>query len=106
MLFPLSTAEIDIAANAFLIPSLLVMSAQILLLCVFGQKLIISSVKVAEGIYNCNWTDSVKELRVKMVLIIMQAQKPRKLTAMKFVDVSLESFKNVRFRVSLVTLCS
>ncbi|CAO1415516.1 unnamed protein product [Diamesa hyperborea] len=71
-------------------------TAQILVICHFGNKLICSSAGVAEGAYNCTWYDS-RDSKFKFALhmIIVRAQRPNKLTAMGFSTVCLESFCKV-----------
>lgn len=97
ILFHLSTAQSNDTANSFFFPFLFLMGGQILLLCIFGQKLINSSAGIAEGIYNCDWITSEDNQRKKHVaLILIRAQRPQQLTTMKFTKVSLESYKNVR----------
>lgn len=74
------------------------MSAQILLLCLFGQKLIDSSQSVADGVYDCGWEGIEDEaLKKQLVIIILRAQKGKRLTAMNFAEISLETFTSVRF---------
>lgn len=97
ILFQLSSALSDIPSNAFLVPLLVIMGGQILLLCVLGQNLTNASVGVADGIYDCDWMSfNDHEFTKQISFIIMQAQRPKKLTAMKFADVSVETFTNVR----------
>jgi hypothetical protein len=69
---------------------------QILMLCAFGQKLINSSIGVSEGVYASEW-ESINDIRIKksLLLILLKAQNPKKLTAMNFVDISLEIFTKV-----------
>lgn len=55
--FQLSTAGNDISKYAMYVPYFMAMSCQILLLCVFGQKLINASESITEGIYNCHWEE-------------------------------------------------
>lgn len=72
------------------------------LLCYFGQKLMDSSVEVANGIYESDWTDfEDTEFRKHLILIILQGQKANKLTAMGFVDISLKTFTSVKKKLQL-----
>lgn len=97
ILFQVLIAESDVSANSFLIPFLIVMVGQNLLLCAFGQKMIDSSTGVADGICSCDWTDFGDEkMRKKIILVIARAQRPMKLSAMRFTDVSLQSYTSVR----------
>lgn len=72
---------------------LVVSMVQVLTLCSFSQKIIDSSSSIAVGAYNIEWY-SIQDLKVRrmMVLIIMKSQKYKRLTAMKFAEVSIESF--------------
>lgn len=80
------------------IPFLLMMGGQILLLCMFGQKLINASESVAEAVYNCGWETFIEvEFRKQLVVIMARSQKPAKLSAMGFADISLPTFTSVSF---------
>ncbi|CAO1386064.1 unnamed protein product [Diamesa serratosioi] len=71
-------------------------TAQIMVMCHFGNKLIDSSSGVAEGAYKCNWYNSQDdELKSALKMIIIRAQRPSKLTAMQFSTVCCESFCKV-----------
>lgn len=66
---------------------------QILLVCFCGQKIIDSSLAIADGIYEINWyAMEEKPLKDDLGFVILRAQKFSKLTAAKFATVSLESF--------------
>lgn len=94
--FRLSTANNDLTIYGFYVPYLLMMTGQIMLLCLFGQKLINTSEAVAEGIYFCGWEDFADvSLKKQFILIMMRAQKAKKLTAMSFADISLRSLTTV-----------
>ena len=64
----------------------------------YGQKLMDSSVGVADEIYGCDWTDlDDNEFKKQMITVIIRAQKPMRLTAMGFADISLETFTTVKY---------
>lgn len=71
-------------------------AGQIWLLCWFGQKLTQSSYGVAEEICYFDWTNSDENFRKEVLLIILRAQKPLRLSALNFADISLETFTTVR----------
>ena len=72
-------------------------ATQIWLLCFFGQKLIDSSSAVGDKIYGCDWTDlDNNEFKKQMIIVMIRAQRPMKLTAMGFADISLETFTAVK----------
>lgn len=72
------------------------MGVPILLLCSFGQKLTNSSESVANGVYDCGWEDIKDEaFKKQLQLIIIRARRAKKLTAMGFADISLETFTRV-----------
>lgn len=97
LMFQLSTA-IGLATYMFYISYFSLMSGQILLMCLFGQKLIDSSLAVADGAYNCGWEEFADEtFKKQIVLIVRRAQKPQRLTALKFADISLQTFTTVSF---------
>jgi 7tm Odorant receptor len=93
--FQLSTAK-KLSAYTFYVPYLGLVSGQVLLLCVYGQKLIDSSSSVADGAYECGWHE-MRDNRLKklLILIIARGQRPSRLTAMGFADISLPSFTSV-----------
>ena len=72
-------------------------ASQIWLLCSLGQKLINSSLAVSDEIYGCNWTDlDDNKFKKQLIIVMVRAQRPMKLTAMGFVDISLETFAAVK----------
>lgn len=76
---------------------LIVVTVPIWLLCFFGQKLIDSSGGVADRIYECDWSNfDDNELKKDVIIMILRAQRPNRLTAMGFADISLETFATVR----------
>jgi len=50
---------------------------------------------VADGIMNSNWYELSVQVKKQLQLIILRSQKAQKLTAFKFSEVSLDSFKSV-----------
>ena len=73
-------------------------SSQIWLFCYFGQKVINSSFAIADGIYDQDWMDlDDNKFKKYVVLIILRAQRPMRLSAMGFADISLETFATVRY---------
>ena len=73
-------------------------ASQIWLLCYLGEKLIDSSTHVADEIYGCDWTNlGDNEFKKQMIIIMIRAQRPMKLTAMGFADISLETFAAVKY---------
>lgn len=94
--FLLLSIEADVAAYAFYVPYLGMVVGQTLLLCIFGQKICDASQEVSEGVYNCGW-EEMKDVSFKkhLILILLRSQRAMKLTAMKFADISLESFTTV-----------
>jgi odorant receptor len=98
--FQLSTAKEDLVEEySFYGPYLGLVCGQVYLLCAFGQKLIDSSLSVADGVYHCGWEDlKDNSLKKLLVVILLRAQKPKTLTAMNFSDISLPTFTLVRKR--------
>ena len=98
--FQLLTTASDPLTYMIDINYLATFAIQILLLCSYGQKLIDSSIAVADEIYNCDWTDlDNNEFKKQMIIIMIQAQRPVKLTAMGYADISLETFTAVKYFV-------
>lgn len=94
--FQLSTTVNDLATMSFYVPYMAMVLGHIFMLCVSGQKLIDSSQSVADGVYECEWEKIEDEaLKKQLILIIQRAQKAKKLSAMSFLNVSLETFTTV-----------
>lgn len=93
--FIISTAR-DFAVYSFYIPLLSLAVGQIFLMCYCGQKLLDSSVDLADGVYNCGWEELNDIKFTKHCLLnIARAQKPQRLSAMGFCDLTLENFTSV-----------
>lgn len=92
-LLVLATGPFSYIIDVIFIGSWIVM---ILHLCFFGQKLIDASLGVAEGIYDCQW-ENFDDIQTKkfMIVVMLRAQRPKRLTAMGFADISLETFSTV-----------
>ena len=97
--FHLLFGSTDPANYIFEIIYFITIGGQIWLLCYFGHKLIDSSTAaIADGIYDQDWMDlDDNEFKKNVVLIILRAQRPMRLTAMGFADISLETFATVRY---------
>lgn len=95
-LFQIAVVRNDLTTVAFYVPYIGLIGGQTLMLCIYGQKLIDASESVVEGIYNCEWEDSLDEKFTKqLVLMIQRAQNAKCLTAMNFANVSHETFTTV-----------
>lgn len=95
LFFQLSKAP-NFAVFAFFLTYLGTMGGQVLLFCVFGQKLIDSSGSIVDGILNCGWEDTDDlSFKKQIVLMLMRAQKAKRLTALGFADISFETFAAV-----------
>lgn len=96
--FQMSVAPTIKEGFMFNVPYISMMVAQVFLLCFGGQKLINSSLSVAEGVYDCGWHEMTDNKMKKMLLIIMvRSQRPAMLTAMNFAEISFPSFTTVTF---------
>jgi hypothetical protein len=62
----------------------------------YGQQLFDSSSKIAEAIYDSGW-EKITDLRIKndLQMVLIRAQRPSKLTTIKFSTLSLVQFMNV-----------
>lgn len=84
------------------VPYLGFIGGQVLLLCMFGQKILDSSESLVDGINNCDWEDfEDKSLRKHVILIMQRAQKIQPFSAMGFAYISLESFTSVSLNILL-----
>ncbi|KAG6443514.1 putative odorant receptor 92a [Manduca sexta] len=68
---------------------------QILFLSFFGDMLMDASIEVSNAVYNSKWYLVPPKTRKTLLLILTRAQKPCKLTAYGFADVSLKAFMKV-----------
>ena len=94
--YELSSDSNDLASYAFLINYFWMMGAQTLLLCTFGQKLIDSCNSVSDGVYNCGWEDSDDNaFKKQLIFVLLRGQRTKKMTALGFADISLETFTKV-----------
>lgn len=50
---------------------------------------------ISDAVYESNWLDSPKEMRKGLLLIMIRAQKPVKVTGLGFFTISRNSFKKV-----------
>lgn len=65
--------------------------------CYGGDKLINSSLEVSEKSFLCDWYNcDNKSIKISLMMIQLRARKPVKLTALKFSNISIESFSTVR----------
>jgi odorant receptor len=66
---------------------------QIFTLCSYSQRLIDSSLSVAQGAFNMNWWE-IRDFKVRILVqtVIMRSQRHTKLRALKFAQISLENF--------------
>lgn len=87
----------DVETYGFYVSYLCMVGGQILLLCIYGQKILDSSAAVADGIFYCNW-EEIDDIALKKQLLFMihRAQTPKKLSAIGYIDVTHESFTKVR----------
>ena len=94
--FQLSTTKVDLNILLFYVPYLGAMAWQVLLLCLFGQKLMDASFGIGDGIYESEWLDlDDSSYKRNIVLIILRAHRPKQLSAMGFAVVSVGSFTTV-----------
>lgn len=90
------SATSDLSIISFYVPYFFMVSGQILLMCVYGQKILDSSSDVAEGIYECSWEElGDHAFNKQLLLIILRAQRPKQLSGLGFFDVTLSGFRSV-----------
>ena len=97
-LFQLLISDTELEELIFSLLNLATNMCQTCVLCYYGQKLMDSTVGVADELYNCDWTDlDDNEFKKQMITVMIRAQKPMRLTAMGFADISLETFTTVKY---------
>ncbi|XP_045762502.1 odorant receptor 67c-like [Maniola jurtina] len=83
---------------AFVVTFLVFLSAsllQIYMLCFFGDFLMKSSMEVSDAVYNSKWYYLNATSGKNLLIVLTRAQKPCKLTAFGFSDVSLKAFMSI-----------
>nr|XP_034826618.1 putative odorant receptor 92a [Maniola hyperantus] len=83
---------------AFVVTFLVFLSAslmQIFMLCFFGDFLMKSSMEVSHAVYNSKWYHLNVTSGKNLLIVLTRAQKPCKLTAFGFSDVSLKAFMSI-----------
>jgi hypothetical protein len=50
---------------------------------------------VAQAAYDCNWHDANLSLKRSLMMVMLRAQKPAKITAWKFFEADLKTFTRV-----------
>ncbi|CAG9808358.1 unnamed protein product [Chironomus riparius] len=90
------TNQHQLIRNLVFLIFLVIMANQMFFLCYYCQKLETASKSVAENLMKSNWNE-LKNPNIRMAIhfSLMRAQKPIKLTAAKFADINLETFKNI-----------
>lgn len=87
--FQLIVLRLDFPSFAFYVMYMVMTCAQILYPCIFGQKLIDSSESIADGVYFSKWETADNGVKKDLIIVMARAQKPTKLTALGFADMSL-----------------
>nr|QIJ45817.1 olfactory receptor [Glyphodes pyloalis] len=72
--------------------------SQISLLCFFGDMLMRSSTQISSAVYHSFWYEADPKIKRSLLLILMRAQKPCKLTACNFADLNLTAFTTILSR--------
>jgi hypothetical protein len=86
----------------FFVPHLSSQMFQVLLVCLFGQKVIDSSLQVQHAIYHLfDWFESRD--KQTLLLIMLRSQKERKIKAIGFNLISKETFTKVKWRCLIKT---
>lgn len=76
---------------------------QTFLICNFGEKLESSSSKVADMVFMCDWSScSDEETKKALRMILLRAQRPSRLTALKFGNISIGTFSTVSLFSALI----
>lgn len=95
--FQLTTAHLDIGVLLY-VGYFVIFGGRQFLICLHGQLLIDSSAAISHALYNCGWEEMNDAVFKKsLTLVILRAERPFKLTAMQFADISREAFAQVSF---------
>ncbi|XP_050362983.1 putative odorant receptor 92a [Nymphalis io] len=68
---------------------------QIYFLCYYGDMIMIYSAKVTDASYNCQWYRADKSIVKYLMIISARAQKPCKMTALRYSDVNFQTFTKI-----------
>ncbi|XP_037045000.1 odorant receptor 85c-like [Bradysia coprophila] len=93
--FLVTTADrsIEVVKYSFTLISSII---QVYIVCLMGDKFIVSSTGIADAVYNSYWFDGPIKYKKSLVLIIQRSfQRPQKLTAYKFSVANMKNFSNV-----------
>ncbi|KAG5666580.1 hypothetical protein PVAND_014598 [Polypedilum vanderplanki] len=74
------------------VAGIITLLVQLFCICFYGEQLQISSTRVADEAYNCNWYGKNLKFRKIILLTMLRAQHAQKLTGWKFMDVGLPVF--------------
>ncbi|KAG5670043.1 hypothetical protein PVAND_000329 [Polypedilum vanderplanki] len=78
------------------VPFMIGALAQIYFYCYYGEKLLIASVSVANGIFESNWDDlHDSKVRKLLILVIQRSQKAKKLNVLGFSELTLDTFTKI-----------
>ncbi|EDV92942.1 GH19037 [Drosophila grimshawi] len=70
-------------------------SSQLYLVCCYGEMVQLFSSNISHAAYNNNWSDATSAYKKSLVNIILRAQRPAELSAMGYMRISLNTFKEV-----------
>nr|QMS80348.1 odorant receptor [Histia rhodope] len=87
-----ATTNPDAKAVLTFICFLFMSLSQISILCFFGDMIVNSSALVAEAAYSCGWYNVDADVKKSLLIVIMRAHTPCKLTAANFAVLNLRAF--------------
>lgn len=70
---------------------------QIFRLCCYGEKLRVSSLKVADNVVSGKWYHCNESVQKSLLLVLLRAQRPAELMALKFTKIKIETFSSVNY---------
>lgn len=73
----------------------ILMLFQLLIYCWHGNEILLESMNVAKAIFNSNWIVTEDEIKKYLMLMMLRAQRPIRMTAGKFAFLSLETYMTV-----------
>ncbi|XP_070504617.1 odorant receptor 85b-like [Chironomus tepperi] len=68
---------------------------QIYIHCYYGEKLMGSSIKIAESLYNNKWYDGDEDYKKLILVMMVQSQRPQKINAFGFFDINFETLSDI-----------
>lgn len=91
-------SQISLTSPKFASSSLFLgaMLFQLTIYCYNGNEVQIQSQEISKVAYTCDWVDANDDVKKSLILMMVRAQRPIRMSAGKFAYLTLETLMNVR----------